>query len=354
MPRIFGNQIGEQVEFNASVVEVLVGGFDSCTGTVVGSRYVLTAAHCLLHETLNENDNNVTIVRHVEGVRTTHRVSQQLIHPCYQFAGNWIGNDLALLLLRDFEFPSAAILPIDGIHQQISDVGSVVAAGYGTGLRQLRQVALRTTSIADCEIANPYVVHRGTNFSNLICTSSDSGGICSGDAGGPLVSQSATPWLVGVISRVSGIPYLDQMRCDDVGRLGVSIRILPYARWISSVLHRVKIPVEYGSSICGQDHNFDPPAIVPLRVPVQVSIEVSYENDSLVWYVPSVLACLITCTCIAACCWRRICMRSVVETIPTASTSVPSARAAAVMVLPEVPTHDPEIPRGIAVHAVVQ
>ena len=183
-----------------------------CTGTLITTDWVLTAAHCLVAPDGSTSPTEAVIVKH--GWPTHHeirRVDKVIIHPAYDYSGAGFKNDAALLHLAFvFEYPiEPASVPTLAEEMRAAPSGTaVVAVGWGqldNGQypNELQAAILEIENPDTCEPRSPWaegVVHERT-----LCAWPASGvsGVNPGDSGGPLlVSDGEGGWIqVGIASQ---------------------------------------------------------------------------------------------------------------------------------------------------------
>ena len=213
-----------------------------CGATLISSRTVVTAAHCLvgrkasdLTARLGEHDTRTTR----DGRHTDVSVSEITVHPGYSASRSQ--DDIALLHLeRPVAFSALiqpACLPEDGDEH----VGETVKlAGWGAieflhdSQAVLHEVDLKIVSEDECErqyVGTYDYSHQfpGGFQDTKLCAKSADGSpkdACTGDSGGPLTYRGSDGryQLVGVVSTGVG--------CGSPKYPGVYTRISEYHDWI--------------------------------------------------------------------------------------------------------------------------
>ena len=132
---------GTMDEGDSAVVALLSSGRAYCTGTVVGDRWVLTAAHCLRSMTPSE----VYLGTRLAGDGRRLQVARTIVHPRFSFIG--LQDDVGLVELVE----RAPVEPLPLREQPLDPafVGSTVRlVGFGTTSSTDTDPALKRTGTA--------------------------------------------------------------------------------------------------------------------------------------------------------------------------------------------------------------
>jgi len=238
-----GNRIvnGEETEVNefpwmAGLVSAW-GDSVFCGATLIGSLWVMTAAHCT--EGASPGDIEVLLGEHdyyddTETVALRVKIARIYNHPGYD-AGS-IDNDFSLLrLTKHVDFDAhphirPACLPEDpaedyeGFLATVSGWGTTSSGGQVSNYLQKAEVTVLSNE--DCN--SDQYVYGGAVTDKMMCANVQGGGTdsCQGDSGGPLVTPNPDFYeLIGVVSWGYG--------CAEADAPGVYARMTTALQWIA-------------------------------------------------------------------------------------------------------------------------
>ncbi|NP_001166078.1 serine protease 37 precursor [Nasonia vitripennis] len=204
-----------------------------CGASVINSKYVLTAAHCvdrfqktLMGVRILEHDRNST----QETMTKDYRVQEIIRHAGYSTVN--YNNDIALIKIDgEFEFDNR-MKPVCLAERAKTFTGETgIATGWGAieeggpVSTTLREVSVPIMSNADCK-ASKYPARKITD--NMLCAGYKEGqkDSCQGDSGGPLhIMSEGVHRIVGIVSWGEG--------CAQPGYPGVYTRVNRYITWIT-------------------------------------------------------------------------------------------------------------------------
>lgn len=261
-PRIVGGQDAtiSEAPWQAAVTIRRSGGTAFCGGIVIGSRWVLTAAHCL--DLADDNDayslapasevsvyTGTAVIDGADFNSFRSGVSATFAHRDYN--KNNFSNDIALLQLSSDINANASSISLATLadqsaldsnagnnNQDLQLTGWGFTNVFGTQSTDILQKAT-LSAVSDSTCASQWAAETDLNLfaiagyeNNYLCAEQSSITACNGDSGGPLVwNDNGTSKLVGVVS--FGVKTSSQ-NCP-INRLpDVFTQVSNYSSWVSS------------------------------------------------------------------------------------------------------------------------
>lgn len=243
MGRIVG---GESSEFNSwpwmVVLSTMTEDIFICGGSLISTKYVLTAAHCCDsgNGTLDPERFEVLVDSVTWRDGTQYPVEQVLIHPSYK--KDTFFYDICLLRLGKKVTLTETVNPVcllsDKKIQQLivsgNEKATVTGWGYTEGGTMSNVLKEITIPILPTEACNGIFEEIGMSNMTLeladvvLCAGPEKGGkdACEGDDGGPVVQQlkDSSYVQVGIVSDVNG--------CARKHYPGVYTRVSHYSKWL--------------------------------------------------------------------------------------------------------------------------
>jgi len=226
------------------VLIVHQSGF-ACTGTIIGSRVILTAKHCVV--TMDQSEQYATGMRDVSGfgIWVGQHPAIWTWNPKYTISdirttqGNTItDNDIAVMItttpMDETPYPIVVSYPSDFVGSQVNLIGyGLDACGGGNSGAKLRT----TDQVVSWEGFNSFV--------------SQGNGIGSGDSGGPAFDASYR--VVGVNVAVPADPYTGQEQCGT----SIHTRLDHFQSLIQQALDDTGGCFPSGPEVCGDNKDND-------------------------------------------------------------------------------------------------
>ncbi|MGH1407493.1 MAG: serine protease [Rhodomicrobiaceae bacterium] len=225
--RIVGGETTE-IEKHPWQVALNIDG-SLCGGSIIGPKWVLTAAHCIPGNAHPKDVKYKAGATHLRSGDSWKNIEKIIVHKGYN--PQTYENDIALIKLR--RPPVGKIIPLAKKNLKIEIGQDLEVTGWGaTGeggdiSDKLKRADVPFVSNQTC---NAKEIYDGIIGPGMMCAGRKSGGVdaCQGDSGGPLVlkDDNGDAVLVGVVSWGEG--------CARKLKYGVYTSVSIYRDWIKN------------------------------------------------------------------------------------------------------------------------
>jgi hypothetical protein len=232
---LIGGDDSHDAEIPATI-GISAAGHHACTAARVGTRQIITAAHCVLNLSTMAPYYDATHpvdVRVPDGKITTYPVKEAHVHPAWTekcaktlcsvsaVTAKLDAPDVAVLELVD-AIADLAIAPVDKSPLAPGDKVTVTGFGCTTGVHVTDDnVAVALRSAQQSVVSPTLAIHSGSFvtaddqpvYDGNYALTAGSAGLCPGDSGGPLYRNGA---VVGVNANYTLLP-------DDQDQVGIPV-----------------------------------------------------------------------------------------------------------------------------------
>ncbi len=230
MIRIIGGQDAVANTYPWMVSIQSTDGQHFCGGSLVASKYVLTAAHCIE----NENYANVRVVISEYDLNQQSATEETLsVKNIYMHGEYGNDHDIALLELQSASQKQPVSMATPAVMSSLNAGTNLTVMGWGNMSTSgesfpniLQEVQVPLADHATCK--TNYQRQNIEITDNMICAGLPEGGkdSCQGDSGGPLLVQQNSSWIqTGIVSFGEG--------CALPEYFGVYTKVSNYQDWVA-------------------------------------------------------------------------------------------------------------------------
>uniref|UniRef100_H3A3I8 complement subcomponent C1r n=1 Tax=Latimeria chalumnae TaxID=7897 RepID=H3A3I8_LATCH len=237
---------GKQAKKGNFPWQVMLSGGGRAGGALIGSQWIMTAAHVVYPIKHSSKDTSLKIylggINVSDIMATTHQVDEIIIHPNFTDNPYDFDSDIALIKLRESVTFNTVAMPI--CLPNLSNKEELYKArrmGFVSGWGQdetemisdsLKYVKLPIVDQAVCETFSSNKSDKSYVVSdNMFCAGYTEGGrdSCQGDSGGVFAVYEDGTWVAtGIVSWGIG--------CGKQGHYGVYTRVVNYLDWIQNTI----------------------------------------------------------------------------------------------------------------------
>ncbi|KAK3509244.1 hypothetical protein QTP70_025597, partial [Hemibagrus guttatus] len=206
-----------------------------CGGSLISTRWLISAAHCFTGKTKELSQWSVVLGQTYLTSSGAVSVESILLNKAYNSVSH--DYDIAMVRLSSDVLPGASIHPVCLPPYQLSimEGDDLVVTGWGVlqengKLPDVLQKA--TIPLIDRSVCSNASIYGSAITPRMLCAGFLKGGVdsCQGDSGGPLVFLSSRWHLVGVVSWGQG--------CARKGLPGVYTDVRQLLNWIYSIMEK--------------------------------------------------------------------------------------------------------------------
>lgn len=209
----------------------------SCGGTILSTRFILTAAHCIRYRSRKAQAVTVVYNSTNKNQGPSAKVSDVIPHP--RFNPDTVENDIAVLKLseriRFDRFVKPVCLPMRRLHltnRKAFAAGWGYTTDTGNSSELLRYIETKILPFKECPRSflswRQYDVFTSDE---VVCTETDGKGVCQGDSGGPLTIWKKRRHRFVQVGLMSF-----SKNCSQKGYPNVHTRVSHFVPWIRQIL----------------------------------------------------------------------------------------------------------------------